>query len=214
MESGGEHPGQHRQQGHGNHGDQGELRADIGHAGQSGAPHDGGIGAGDQTHAPGQLHRSQVVGGQSHDRAHRFFLKKGAVQSEEMAKKTSAQVAFDQPGKTENQITPDKTAAGNANGQQQNGQSALGQGKLAGRALGQEIHRSFHQAGDAQLEKINGHQGEKPADKAGGILANQGTDKAQGGATALRPWLLVICHASPLGRQYADRISHHPIVSG
>ncbi len=117
MEQGREQAGHQGQDRHGRQGQEGETGMDVGHETHGGAGHHEGVDKGDQAHAAGHLDVGEIVAGERHDLAGRVAIEKGAVQPHQPVQETVAQVAFQEAGKSQDQISPDEAEDGNAYGE-------------------------------------------------------------------------------------------------
>ena len=138
---------------------------DVGHKTYCGASHHEGINEGDDAHAAGQLDVGEIVTGKRHDLTRRAAIEKGAIKPHQTAQETTAQVAFQQAGKAQDQISPGEAKEGDAYGEADDQTTLAKEGGGSGLAELQAVHRLLDHPGDVELEKISAQQGEDPPEQ-------------------------------------------------
>jgi hypothetical protein len=86
-------------------------------------------------------------------------LVKKTVQLQKMRQEKITQIPFKQAGKTDNQITPEKSADRNTQGKPQNDGRIIQKPGLGDGAAAEAVHRLFNYPWDPELQEINPEKG-------------------------------------------------------
>jgi len=132
---------------------------DVGHENNGSCSHHKGVNKRDDANAAGHLDVGKVIAGERHNLTRRATIEKGAIHPHQTAQEQVPQVALQEAGKPQNQISPGEAKEGDANGKGEDQATLAKEGGGSGLAELQGVHRLFDYPGDVELEKINGQQG-------------------------------------------------------
>ena len=123
------------------------------------------------------MHGGQVIGGQGHQLAGGPLLKKGAVEDQQLAEELAPDVPFHQPGKSQDQVAPEKAEECHPQAQADDRQAVAGEGLLVERAGPQAIDAQFGHPGDEELTEIDADQGQDAKGYAQPVSLEQRQDQ-------------------------------------